>query len=234
MRGPGFNKNGKNNHANSTSPVSAEDLIRELINNEAVRALHREIAAKERQIDELKSRPASADVERQTLRAENKRLMDELQRIQSRLQVLPHWGVPQVKTDDNYVFVLMPYREQWSDIVWEVIKTTVTSKGFTCERADDKTGKFIMQDIWAGVNAARIVIADLTDGNPNVAYEVGMCDVLGKDQILLAQDPKNVPFDFLGIRLIKYSYVHGGIKQLKDDISARIDQIIGTSQKSKT
>lgn len=208
------------------SQINPEDLIRELINNEAVRKLHLEIETKDRQIRELKSRPASADLEWQTLRTENERLNGELQKLQSQLRIQPHWGIPQGKVDDRYVFVLMPFREQWSDIVWEVIQTTVKSRGFRCERADDKDGRIIMQDIWTGITTARVVIADLTEANPNVTYEVGMCDVLGKDQILLAQDPQKVPFDFLGIRVVPYSYVHGGIKQLKDDLNLRLDQAV--------
>lgn len=205
--------------------VSPIDVIRELNDNEAVRKLQRELAQKERQIYDLAHKPETTDEQLRKIGSENQKLLNELQRMRSNMQVQPHWGMPPTSQDDNYIFVLMPYREEWSDIVWEVVRSTVTDEGFVCERADDKTGKFIMHDIWSGINAARIVIADLTEANANVTYEVGMCDVLGKDQILLAQNPKEVPFDFLGVRLVPYSYVHGGIGKLKDDLRARIKQI---------
>ena len=144
--------------------------------------------------------------------------------------VKPHWGIPKVQEDDNYVFVLMPYKEEWSDIIWEIIRGVIDEMGFRCERADDKTGKFIMNDIWDGINQAKIVIADLSSSNPNVSYEVGMSDVLGKAQILLSQNPKEVPFDFLGVRLLPYSYIHGGVAKLKTDLKERINKIIGMCQ----
>jgi nucleoside 2-deoxyribosyltransferase len=206
--------------------VKPEELIRELINNEAVKSLQLQLFEKQHQIEELIAAPSNADARLRSMEHENRRLQDELQRMRSRMQVLPHWGIPPVQQNDSYVFVLMPFHEEWSDIVWEVIRSTILSEGLECERADEKTGKFIMRDIWSGINAARIVIADLTLGNPNVTYEVGMCDVLGKDQILLAQNPKDVPFGFLGIRLIPYSYVHGGIGKLKDDLRTRIRQTL--------
>jgi nucleoside 2-deoxyribosyltransferase len=211
----------------SISGVDPEQLIHELINNQAIQALQHKLVAKDEEINQLLHRPETADTQLQKLKIENQQLLNDLQLMRTYLQVQPHWGMPPVNENENYVFVLMPYKEEWSDIVWEIIKSTVVSEGLICERADDKTGKFVMQDIWSGINAARIVIADLTEGNPNVTYEVGMCDVLGKSQILLAQNPKAVPFDFLGIRLVPYNYVHGGIAKLKEDLRGRIRQITG-------
>ena len=43
-----------------------------------------------------------------------------------------------------------------------------------------------MEDIWEGVNKARLILGDLTSKNPNVTYEVGVADVLGKDVVLLS------------------------------------------------
>jgi nucleoside 2-deoxyribosyltransferase len=206
--------------------LTAEEVILQAIKHEGFRALQLELAKKEEQIQEFIRAPNPAGDLASNLERENRRLLDELQLLRSKLQVEPHWGLPPTSPDSSYVFVLMPFREEWSDIVWEVIRSAVTASGFVCERADDKAGKFVMKDIWAGINAARIVIADLTEGNPNVTYEVGMCDVLGKDQILLAQDPKAVPFDFLGIRLVPYTYKHGGIAKLKEELRKRLLQIV--------
>jgi DNA-binding response OmpR family regulator len=168
------------------------------------------------------------------LEEESRRLTKEnLEFLKHNVIVKPHWGIPKVQQDDNYVFVLMPYREEWSDIVWEIIRGVINEMGFQCERADDKTGKFIMNDIWNGMNQARIVIADLTSGNPNVSYEVGMSDVLGKAQIILSQNPKEVPFDFLGIRLLQYSITHGGVSKFKADLKERINRIIKDPREQK-
>ena len=95
-----------------------------------------------------------------------------------------------------------------------------------CERADQKDGRIIMHDIWEGICKARVVIADLTSKNPNVTYEVGLADVLGKDVILLSQTPDDVPFDFLGVRLIIYENSFGGASKLSENLEQRIKRIL--------
>jgi hypothetical protein len=82
-----------------------------------------------------------------------------------------------------------------------------------------------MDDIWDGVCRARVVIADLTAKNPNVTYEVGLADVLGKDVELLSQTPNDVPFDFLGLRLVTYENSIGGVRRLSDELRKRLERI---------
>jgi len=79
-----------------------------------------------------------------------------------------------------------------------------------------------MEDVWEGICRARVVIADLTAKNPNVAYEVGLADAIGKDVILLTQTEKEVPFDFLRSRLIPYKDSISGSNKLKKDLLARL------------
>lgn len=46
------------------------------------------------------------------------------------------------------------------------------------------------------------MIADLTGGNPNVAYEVGLTHALGNDLLLITQDP--APIDLKNEQTIFY------------------------------
>jgi hypothetical protein len=98
----------------------------------------------------------------------------------------------------------------------------VVASGFRCERADETLGRVVMQDIWHGIARAAVVIADLTAKNPNVTYEVGLCDIIGKEVILLSQTPNDVPFDFLGSRLITYETTIGGVKKLTTQLQTRL------------
>jgi len=91
-----------------------------------------------------------------------------------------------------------------------------------CQRADEKDGRVVMDDIWEGINKARFVIADLTGKNPNVTYEVGLADVLGKKVILLSQTPDDVPFDFKGIRLITYENSIDGVSKLSEKLVEKL------------
>jgi hypothetical protein len=69
-----------------------------------------------------------------------------------------------------------------------------------------------------------VTVADLTGGNPNVAYEVGLADVLGKEVILISQE-SDVPVDFRGARLILYSNsIEGGLR-LREELTDRLKSI---------
>jgi hypothetical protein len=55
-------------------------------------------------------------------------------------------------------------------------------------------------------------------------YEVGLADVLGKDVVLLSQTPNDVPFDFLGLRLVTYENSIGGVRRLSDELRKRLER----------
>jgi hypothetical protein len=90
-------------------------------------------------------------------------------------------------------------------------------------------GRVVAHDIWEGITGSSIIVADMTDGNPNVAYEVGLADVLGKRVILLCQG-STVPFDFQGQRLILYESTLDGSFKLKEELSTRLLQLQKTVQ----
>jgi hypothetical protein len=142
--------------------------------------------------------------------------------------VNPLWKDRNFSVENDLCFLLMPFTEAWSDDVWNIIDSIVTTTGMRCERADQKDGRVIMEDIWAGICRAQVVIADLTAKNPNVTYEVGLADVLGKNVLLLSQTPNDVPFDFKGARLIVYENSFGGVKKLTKALEERLKKLIQT------
>ncbi|HKS40840.1 MAG TPA: hypothetical protein VJX74_09545, partial [Blastocatellia bacterium] len=62
---------------------------------------------------------------------------------------------------------------------------------------------------------AQLIIADLTGMNPNVFYDVGYADALGKTVILLIQQGDDIPFDLQSQRHINYE---GNIIKLRDEL----------------
>jgi hypothetical protein len=134
--------------------------------------------------------------------------------------VRPYWKPRSVEPNRTLCFLLMPFREPWSNRVWHGLVQSARNSGFDCVRADQRRGRLINEDIWKDLCSAGAVIADLTGSNPNVTYEVGMADVLGKDLILISQtlDRDKIPFDFLGMRLLKYEFSDSGIAKLTDEV----------------
>jgi hypothetical protein len=69
--------------------------------------------------------------------------------------------------------------------------------GCQCISADQiSRSTEITTDISDHIQRSRCLIADLTDSNPNVFYEVGFSLALGKDVILLLQEGSKLPLTF--------------------------------------
>ncbi len=110
-----------------------------------------------------------------------------------------------VKTGDT-CFVMMPFAEPLGSYYEKVYKPAIEKAGLTPIRADNDifgTGKIIDQ-VWNGINSAKVLIAELTDRNPNVFYELGLAHALQKPVVLISSNEKDVPFDLHHIRVIYY------------------------------
>jgi hypothetical protein len=61
-----------------------------------------------------------------------------------------------------------------------------------------------MDQVWSGINAAKVLVAELTTRNPNVFYELGLAHALKKPVVLVSSNAGDVPFDLKHIRVIYY------------------------------
>jgi len=110
---------------------------------------------------------------------------DEFRDDRELVRVRPIWRTRGGEVRERVCFLLMQFSEAWSDRVWRAVAAAVRDCGLECVRADDdQQGPHVMEDVWKRLCEARLVIADLTGSNPNVTYEVGVTDVLGKDLII--------------------------------------------------
>ncbi|GEM_PF-5339487 len=124
-------------------------------------------------------------------------------------------------------FVLMPFGAKWSDRIWmKQIKPIVEACGLPCFRADDLYGNNVMEDVAKGITESRIIIAEITDRNPNVFYELGAAHALGKNVILLAQNENDIPFDIRSHRCILYEDNLDGYEILRTNLQRCIDEIL--------
>ena len=102
-------------------------------------------------------------------------------------------------------FVIMPFGG-WFDTYYEQIYAeAIRAAGLVPRRADDiyRAGT-IVNDIWELTRSATIILADLTERNPNVMYELGLAHALAKPAILLTESIDDVPFDLRALRMIHF------------------------------
>jgi len=123
-------------------------------------------------------------------------------------------------------FVIMPVSEtksctqnEWTGIFEHMIKPAVTGSrlGYECERAKPLTGAFV-RDILEGLNRSDVVIADLTDRNPNVCYELGIRHTLKRRTILIAQNIDDVPSDLRSYWVVTYGKSLTGAQNFKKKV----------------
>lgn len=146
------------------------------------------------------------------------------------VDINPIFGKADFTIDDRLAFVLMPFRQDLTQIYETYIKPTVEGKNLQCLRADDfKSSTKVMEDIWRSIYRSRVIIADLTDTNANVMYELGIAHTLGKDTILIYQkgDTDNkFPFDLAYIRRIEYQDKVIDAKKLISSLSLALSEIL--------
>lgn len=103
-------------------------------------------------------------------------------------------------------FVVMPFAKPIGDHYEKIYSPAITKAGLKPMRADNEifgTGK-IMDQIWSGINGARVLVAELTSRNANVFYELGLAHALKKPVVLISSNDGDVPFDLHHIRVIYY------------------------------
>ena len=129
-------------------------------------------------------------------------------------------GVASITTDDHLkkvskgvmveatdtCFVMMPFAAPLGGYYASIYEPAIKKAGLTPVRADTDifgTGKIIDQ-IWAGLNRAKVLVAELTGRNPNVLYELGLAHALHKPVVLISSNEADVPFDVRHVRVIYY------------------------------
>lgn len=122
--------------------------------------------------------------------------------------------------NEKLCFVLMPFREDLKGVYTKAIQPACENAGFKALRADELVGPFnIHRDIIEYIFRSDIVIADLTDWNPNVFYEMGVAHAIDNKTIMIIEKGKNVPFDIHNYRCIAYHLTESGLSELTQHLT---------------
>lgn len=114
-------------------------------------------------------------------------------------------------------FVLMPFSSEFDDVYQIAIKEASEAAGFAAQRLDEQIFVEGMLDrIYAQIDAADVVIADMSGKNPNVFYEVGYAHAKGMTCILLTNSADDIPFDLKHRRHIVYGK---SLTKLRDELT---------------
>lgn len=102
------------------------------------------------------------------------------------------------------VFVIMPFSDDFRIVYDELIQPAL--EGYTVLRADtrfDERG--IVEKIVTGIRDADLVLADISNTNANVMYELAIAHTLGKPTVMISQSFDQLPFDIRAYPVHEYS-----------------------------
>ena len=109
-------------------------------------------------------------------------------------------------------FVIMPFskttddhtEEYWTEFFHQFIQPTVENLGYECVRSVARP-KNIIKGILEQLVSADMVLAVLTDNNPNVWYELGTRHALRSGTIMMIEEGQRIPFDINQYGVIFYT-----------------------------
>lgn len=138
------------------------------------------------------------------------------------------------RVDESLCFVLMPFSTDWSRRVYEnLFRPAIEEAGYQCKRADESGGQIVAESIWTDINQAGLIVADLTNKNENVMYEIGIAHTVGKPVVLLSQDEIDPPFDIGHHRVHVYEDTSAGPEDLKGKLPGIIDDVTEEHERRK-
>ena len=123
----------------------------------------------------------------------------------------------------SHAFVAMPFTEPFDDVFYYGISPPVRAAGLLCERMDQVhfTGD-IIDRMKERISSANVVLADLSDANPNVYLEVGFAWGVKKPCILICNRKTDLKFDLQGQHCLLYSSIMELEKLLSGELAALV------------
>jgi len=140
---------------------------------------------------------------------EKYRVLDHLKETKlgtDNLKMIKKLGKQVSISADDTCFVVMPFAEPHGSYYSKIYEPAIRKAGLKAVRADSDifgSGK-VMDQIWSGISAAKVLVSELTTKNPNVLYELGLAHALRKPVVLVSSNEDDVPFDLHHIRVIYY------------------------------
>ncbi len=140
-------------------------------------------------------------------------------------------------------FTIMPFGNWFDDYYESIYVPAIKASDLNPKRADDLyRPSAIVHDIWEMTQEARVILADLSNKNPNVFYELGLAHAIAKPVILVTGSIEDVPFDLRALRVILYDKNDPDwgevlkrkiVKSIKEIVASPLEAVLPTFLKIK-
>ena len=129
-------------------------------------------------------------------------------------------------------FVIMPFGPEFDTVYDHFIRQVIAENGLVATRADNSpNSQAITKDIVLSIRNCDLIIADLTDANANVYYELGIAHAFNKPVILLSQSIEEIRFDLKAYRCLLYTDHFHDMDRARIELAERVQAFkVGTLQ----
>ncbi len=145
-------------------------------------------------------------------------------------KVITNIEVTKDEVRTGYAFVAMsidPSNRDLEDVL-DAIKIASKDLSIEAERIDDQESNTRITDrIFEAIRVAQFVIVDVTGARPNVFYEAGYAQGIGKIPIFLARQGTKIEFDIKDYPIIFYD----NMRSLREGLKTRLQAVAKGSGK---
>ena len=118
----------------------------------------------------------------------------------------------------NTVFIIMSFKKEFDEL-YTIYKTVCRDFGFNAVRTDKVFSlEKILPRILNGIRHSAFVIADVTETSPNVFYEIGFAEGLGRPIIATAKVDTKLPFDIVDTPVTFWNSL--------DDLKSKLEPLV--------
>ncbi|MFC1569230.1 TIR domain-containing protein [bacterium] len=139
-------------------------------------------------------------------------------------------GTVEHSNKSKKAFVIMPLRKEFNS-VFRIISKILDNENMKikclCSNSNRESSS-IIENVFNNIETSYMVIADITDCNPNVLYELGYAHAKKgyKKCIILTQSINKVPFDLRHVQIIIYENSFDGADKLFSSLKKAVEQIL--------
>lgn len=154
-----------------------------------------------------------------------------------KMQFNPIFKARDLTIDDKMVFGILQFDDDrlefFNSFIKPIIENEFNLNVIKSGDIFDASSPSIMENIWVYINTSKFIICDLSGKNPNVFYELGIANTIGKPVITICDTDSfekdydgKLPFDISSNTTIFYKNTAVGAEKFKADLKATVKSVI--------
>jgi hypothetical protein len=136
--------------------------------------------------------------------------------------------------EPGVALVLMPDTVAHRDLYSAAISPALADGGFRLTSKAEAFDSYSSLELAVRyVNGAEVIVADVTGGNGDVLYMLGLCHGLGRNPLLISQNPATLPLGLTLMRCVEYVDDPPGHQRLREHLARAVRVFLAAADASR-